>query len=813
MESLQDYEQKHIEILRNTSSECTLFLQKNNQFPIEKPCKVLLAGSGARNTIKGGTGSGDVACRNYITCEQGLKNANFEIVSEKWLEEYSTIKKNNINEYLKNVKNEASKHKTWSFIFGIGCIQPEPEYNINLNYEADIAIYVLARNSGEGQDRKLIKGDALLTNTEIKDILFLNEKFEKFLLVLNVGRPIDLSPIKNVNNILLLSQLGIVTGDILANIILGKTNPSGKLSTTWPIIENYKLMMENFGDLNDTKYKEGVYVGYRYFDSFNINVLYHFGYGLSYSEFEINKISVTNVKNIINVKVLVKNVSNFQGKEVVQIYISPSQENKDKPYQSLIAFKKTKNLLPQENEELEIIFNFNDIARYDEKISSYILDKGNYIIRVGNSSNKTSIYGIINLKEDIIIEQLLNTNDKPDFEDIKSNIKYEDDLSNIEKIYLNKEDFTFNKIEYNKKIPINQNLNSLSNEELSSLCLGNYNNSIFDELGSVIGAACNHIVGGAGETTSKIKSINKYLTMTDGPAGIRIAKRYIIDKNNNKYLLDNDPNLETMKLFIPSFIFYFLDQSKNSKKIGEIHYQYTTAIPIETALAQSFNEDFLYKIGNIISNEMDIFKINLWLAPAINIHRNILCGRNFEYYSEDPLLTGKMAAAITKGVQSHKNRGVTIKHFACNNQEYNRNNNNSIISERALREIYLKSFQIVIKESNPHALMTSYNLINGVHSSERKDLIKNVLRNEWNYEGLIMSDWMKTGRSFYCSSKHPAQFASKNIIGGNNLTMPGLSADCKDIINALKKNLITREDLLENASFVMNTIEKLNKED
>ena len=232
MESVQDYEKEHINILRNECSECTLFLQKNNSFPIKNPCKVLLIGSGARNTIKGGTGSGDHSTNNFINCEEALEKANFEIVSKKWLDEYSIIKNNNIENFVKNVKKESSKHKTWSFIYGIGCIQPEPEYNINLNYDADIAIYILARNSGEGQDRKLIKGDTLLTNTEIKDILYLNDKYEKFLLVLNVGRPIDLLPIKNVNNILLLSQLGIVTSEILVDIILGKKNPSGKLTTT-----------------------------------------------------------------------------------------------------------------------------------------------------------------------------------------------------------------------------------------------------------------------------------------------------------------------------------------------------------------------------------------------------------------------------------------------------------------------------------------------------------------------------------------------------------------------------------------------------
>ena len=218
---------------------------------------------------------------------------------------------------------------------------PEVEYNLKIeeNEKADIAIYVFARNSGEGLDRRPIKGAVLLTNTEIKDILYLNNKYKKFILVLNVGGVVDLSPVKKVSNILLLSQLGVVTGDILADIILGKANPSGKLTTTWASFNDYKFINE-FGNLDDTNYKEGVYVGYRYFNSAKVKPLYPFGFGKSYTEFNIKKIYLKNIKDEIIIKVEVKNIGNFIGKEVVQIYISPSQENEDKPYQSLVSFIK-----------------------------------------------------------------------------------------------------------------------------------------------------------------------------------------------------------------------------------------------------------------------------------------------------------------------------------------------------------------------------------------------------------------------------------------------------------------------------------------
>ena len=291
---LNIYEKDHIKIVRETAGEFTLFLNKNEEFPIEKPCKVLLIGSGARNTIKGGLGSGDVESRYYTTCEQGLESSGFIITSENWLDQYPLLKEQKIKEHLDYIQNIFDTYKGQGFAM---VAFPEYEYDLQIDQEdkADIAIYVLSRNSGEGMDRRLIKGDVLLTDTEIKDILYLNKNYKKFMLVLNVGGVVDLSPVKEVSNILLLSQLGVVTGDILADIILGKVNPSGKLTTTWASINDYKFIKE-FGDLDDTNYVEGVYVGYRYFNSVGVKPLYPFGYGLSYTSFEISKISLKNEK-------------------------------------------------------------------------------------------------------------------------------------------------------------------------------------------------------------------------------------------------------------------------------------------------------------------------------------------------------------------------------------------------------------------------------------------------------------------------------------------------------------------------------------
>ena len=300
--------------------------------------------------------------------------------------------------------------------------------------------------------------------------------------------------------------------------------------------------------------------------------------------------------------------------------------------------------------------------------------------------------------------------------------------------------------------------------------------------------------------------------MVDGPAGIRITKKYGIDEKG-KYRLSDRLSGKMKRYFLSDEEYAKLDLPDNNKnRKGKVYYCYCTAIPIATALAQSFNEEFLEDIGKkVIGEEQDIFGTEVWLAPALNIHRNILCGRNFEYFSEDPLISGKMAAAITRGVQSHKNRAATIKHFACNNQELNRKNNNSILSERAMRELYFKGFQIAIREGEPIALMTSYNLINGVHASQRRDLIVDVIRSEWGFEGLIMSDWYESEFNPNRISIHPPQMASHNIKAANDLQMWGRVKDYDVVMKALKAGEITRDDLLETASRVYGTIELLTK--
>ena len=326
----------------------------------------------------------------------------------------------------------------------------------------------------------------------------------------------------------------------------------------------------------------------------------------------------------------------------------------------------------------------------------------------------------------------------------------------------------------------------------------------------MIGNASQSVAGAAGESTSMLKNKGiRNLVMADGPAGLRLSKEYYVDAKGAHGIGSSIP--ESIFDVLPKFIKPLLNRKPKLKKGTKVFEQFATALPIETAIAQSWDREFAEMCGDIVGKEMEIFNVDLWLAPALNIHRNVLCGRNFEYLSEDPVISGKMAAAITRGVQKHKGKGVTIKHFACNNQEINRYASNSIVSERALREIYLKGFAICIKESDPVALMTSYNLLNGTHTSESKALTTDYLMGELGYRGVVMTDWVIGGSFLMNNPKYPAPDAAKVANAGCSLFMPGSRKEFKEITNGLSNGTVTRKQLMVNAQRLMDTVNRLTE--
>ncbi len=316
---MNQYEKDHLQTLRSSLSECCVLLKKDGAFPLDKPCRIAAYGSGVRHTIKGGTGSGEVNSRYFVTVEQGLLEAGFIVTTTDWLDAYDEILTNAHRQFVRDIKKRAKEKHTLAMFEGMGAVMPEPEYKLPLTFGADAAVYVLSRISGEGNDRKVVPGDFCLSETEKRDILALNQRFEKFMLVLNVGGPVDLSPVAEVKNILVLSQLGVETGAALADLLLGKTCPSGKLATTWAKSENYPNV-GTFAEPDDTDYKEGIYVGYRWFDAAGKESSYPFGYGLGYTEFEvaIGK-EVRAEGSQISVTASVRNIGAFSGKETVQV--------------------------------------------------------------------------------------------------------------------------------------------------------------------------------------------------------------------------------------------------------------------------------------------------------------------------------------------------------------------------------------------------------------------------------------------------------------------------------------------------------------
>ena len=797
---MQAYERKHIELLRGHLADCAVLLKTNGAFPLSSPGKLAAYGSGVRRTVKGGTGSGEVNSRYFVTVEQGLTEAGFTLTTGQWLDGYDQAYARARSAFLKQVRQEARAHHTNVFVYGMGKTMAEPEYDLPLVGEGDAAIYVLSRNSGEGNDRAPVPGDILLTAAETRDILALNERFDRFMLVLNVGGPVDLGPVMEVGNILLLSQLGVETGAALADILLGRANPSGKLTTTWARWAEYPTV-GTFGDHDDTEYREGVYVGYRYFEAVGKKPLFPFGYGLSYTTFEMTPVETTLTGTAVTCRVRVKNTGDRPGREVAELYVSAPEGKLDRPREELAAFVKTGRLDPGALEEAEAVFDLRDCAAYDSDRSSWVLEAGDYVLRLGSRSDGTRPAAILRLSEEVVTLKASPCCGEPGFEDWRPEPRAKEALpADLPVLMVSPADIETKAVPRKRTEEIEDALRSLTDEQL---VYGNVG-AFAAGLGalSVIGEASSNVAGAAGETTSHLRDAGiPPLVMADGPAGLRLSREFYRDEKG-AHPLNKGSMLESLQELMSPLLRALARPFLGGRKLprwARVEEQYCTALPIGTAIAQSWDVDFARRCGDIVGDEMERFGVHLWLAPALNIHRSIRCGRNFEYFSEDPLISGKMAAALTQGVQAHPGRGTTVKHFAANNQEFNRYGSNSHVSERALREIYLKGFGIAVRESQPKALMTSYNLINDVHTAQRRDLIEDILRREFGFEGIVMTDWVIA----YMASKdnrYPAVKPHMVAAAGGDLFMPGSRADYQDILKGLRSGALTREQLLINVT-------------
>lgn len=577
------------------------------------------------------------------------------------------------------------------------------------------AVVVIGRAAGEDRENRIEKGSWYLTDAEEKLLALTRKYFKKVCVIINSGSIMDVTRMEKhkPDALMFVWQGGQETGNAVADVLLGKVSPSGKLTDTIAKIEDYPSY-RYFGGRKYNNYVEDIYVGYRYFNTFARNkIIYPFGFGLSYTKFEITDCKVKqDGETAATITFTVKNTGGFKGKQVVQVYLSAPQGKLGKPSRELVAYVKTKELAVGETQSLSVTVELKDFASFDDTgrsgyKNSFVLESGEYKLFLGDNVKEAKHIFTLKLEKTVLIKaceeacaprysfkRMVNAN----------GLRYEDTpvatvnlrgrvQSRLPETLQGKGN-TYYKLQDVKdgRITLDEFVAEFTPEELEAITRG----SLY-RMNSPYGPKVNAGTFGANCQSLFDKGIPAIST-NDGPSGARLQA-------------------------------------------------HSTLLPNGVALASTFNDELVENLAYEFGKEVIERKSHVLLAPGINIHRNPLCGRNFEYFSEDPYLTGKMAVAYIKGVQG-AGASATPKHFACNNQESNRSINDSRVSQRALREIYLKGFEICIKEAKPDCLMTSYNKLNGVYNYFNYELVTTILRDDWGYEGCVMTDWwMKSGKS------------------------------------------------------------------
>ena len=748
---------EHIALSRRAAAEGSVLLKNENGIlPLEKGAKVALFGKASVDYVKGGGGSGDVTVAYVLDLCQTME--------EKQGEGKVSVFRPLCEFYRENVAQQRLEGKQPGFT-----VEPviPGELLDGAAEAADVAIISICRFSKEAYDRKGEKddGDFYLSPEEQKMVADVSSRFSKIVVVLNVGGMVDTSWFRNnpkIQAVLLAWQGGMEGAGAEADILCGDTYPSGKLVDTFAASFDDYPSSYNFNESDDyVCYTDDIFVGYRYFETIPgaaEKVNYPFGFGLGYTTFSLECIHAEEKNGVIRAAVRVTNTGNRPGKEVVQLYSAAPKCRLDMPKMELRSFAKTKELATGESQVLELCVPVKELAVYDEKLAAYVIPTGKYGILVGNSIRKLEQVYAVEIPQEVLTRQLENRCVPSKLPcRLKADGSYEQlqvrEYEPKEK-YPHWPEFVFKQMEHilpdmsGFKVDKNRiNLRQVAKgeAELEDFLAGLTD----DELIALVGGTPNRgVADTSGQGGLGYLEIPAAMT-ADGPAGVRFKA----------------------------------DRGVN-----------TTAWPVATMLACSWNEELVYEVGVAGGMETEENNMAMWLTPAINIHRSPLCGRNFEYYSEDPLVSGKLAAAMVRGIQS---RGVSacVKHFCVNNKETNRRASDSVLSERALREIYIKAFEIVVKESDVWSVMTAYNIINGTYTSESKDLLTGILRGEWGYQGLVITDWDNLAE--------PA----REVLAGNNVRMPQGSP--KRLQKALEEGVITRKDLIDNVRYLMNYLLKL----
>lgn len=781
---------EHIALSKEAAKEGMVLLKNDGDLlPLANGSRIALFGKASFDYVRGGGGSGEVTVSYARNLYEG-----FSLLKDKVsvFEELSAF-------YRDNVKAQYQAGRVPGMTI-------EPEIPAELLKKAsaytDTAIITICRFSGEGWDRKSVvdtenknlcisedamakrsaeifeDGDFCLTRAERAMVDAVKSHFEKVIVVMNVGGMVDscwFHDDAGIQSVLMAWQGGIEGGLATAELLMGDGSPSGKLVDTfareltdYPSTESFHES-ERFVD-----YVEDIYVGYRYFETIpdaDRKVNYPFGFGLSYTDFSLTAGAAYEENGRIYVPVMVTNIGKRAGKEVVQAYFGAPQGKLGKPAKQLAAFQKTRLLQTGESQSIILSWRVDDMASYDDlgkiKESAYVLEKGTYDLFVGVSVRDVAALDFkYEVKEDVVVEQLsrkcaptsLKRRMLADgsYEELPPAAPVDTDANALVPLTVEETDgFTpaaragkryhlwvntaaqqhhFLREVAEGKITLDEFMAQLSDEDLAHLLGGQPNIGVANTFG-----------------WGNLPDYGVPNVMTaDGPAGLRIAPECSV---------------------------------------------YTTAWPCATQLACSWNEELVERVGEAGGAEVKENNIAVWLTPAVNIHRSPLCGRNFEYYSEDPFLTGKLAAAMVRGIQSN-HVGAAVKHFALNNKETNRKNSDSRASERAVREIYLRAFEIIVKEAKPWSIMSSYNIVNGHRASENRELLEDILRGEWGFDGMVTTDWWTNGEHY------------KEVRAGNDVKMA--TGFPERLMEALDKGILARADMEICARRILELILKLD---
>lgn len=781
---------RHIALSKEAAKEGMVLLKNDGDLlPLAKGSKVALFGKANFDYVRGGGGSGEVTVSYARNLYEG-----FSLLKDKVsvFEELSAFYRDNVKEQYRAGR--------------VPGMTIEPEVPAELLKKAraftDTAIISICRFSGEGWDRKSIvdtenknlcisedamakqsaeifeDGDFCLTQAERAMVDAVTENFEKVIVILNVGGMVDscwFHDDAQIQSVLMAWQGGIEGGLAAAELVMGEGNPSGKLVDTFAReLSDYPSTAGFHESERFVDYAEDIYVGYRYFETIpgaDKKVNYPFGFGLSYTDFSLTAGAAYEGNGRIYVPVMVTNIGKRAGKEVVQAYFGAPQGKLGKPAKQLAAFQKTRLLQVGESQSIILSWRVDDMASYDDlgkiKESAYVLEKGTYCFFVGVSVRDVAVLDFrYEMSEDTVVKQLsrkcaptslkkrmladgsyeelpLATPVDPDANElVPLSVEETDGFSPAARagkryhLWVNTaaQQHHFLREVAEGKITLDEFMSQLSDEDLAYLLGGQPNTGVANTFG-----------------WGNLPDYGVPNVMTaDGPAGLRIAPECSVC---------------------------------------------TTAWPCATQLACSWNEELVEQVGEAGGAEVKENNIAVWLTPAVNIHRSPLCGRNFEYYSEDPFLTGKLAAAMVRGIQSN-HVGAAVKHFALNNKETNRKNSDSRASERAVREIYLKAFEIIVKEAKPWSIMSSYNIVNGHRASENRELLEDILRGEWGFDGMVTTDWWTNGEHY------------KEVKAGNDVKMA--TGFPERLMEALEKGILTREDMEICAKRVLELILKVD---